>query len=104
MLESEVYLICIPLSYHYWRLFVQCRQMLKSGLHPYNVQKRTHMSPLGILQSIRLLRAAAPWRPWTNCVEFPAEAAEPCSDGVGGARTLHLPALTVPHFSTSQHL
>lgn len=28
-------------------------------------------------------------------------AAEPCTDKVGGARVLHLPAVTVPHFSVS---
>lgn len=57
----------------------------------------THMS-------IHLLWATIPWRSWTNCVELLAEAEEMYSHEVGGARTLHLPALTVPRFSTSQHL
>ncbi len=75
----------------------------------HDIQKkrtRAHVTRMGpwYPASIHLLRTAIPWRFWTNCVEFLAEAVEPRSDEVGGACTLHLPALTVPHFSTSQHL
>lgn len=59
------------------------------------------MSQVGILQAFIFNEQPFPSRFWSNCEEFLAEAVEPYFEDVGGAHTLHLPALTVAHLSVS---